>query len=42
VPCTKPHKKRKEGKAKDYKDLEANIPNIKKAGFWANKNPLTH
>ena len=35
-------RKGKEGKAKYNKDLEANIPNIKKAGFWANKNPLTH
>ena len=34
-------RKGKEGKAKYNKDLKANIPNIGKTGFRANKNPVT-
>ena len=34
--------KGKQGKANENKNLEANIPIIEKAGFGANKNPITH
>jgi len=33
--------KGKQGKVKYNKGLEANIQNIEKAGFWANKKPVT-